>query len=752
MDRIKKLKMCFYNKTANWLVVLTLLTGAELSGQMPTKSEKELLSLFKENKPDSTQLDLLLDLAAHYLFKNGEMPEDLTKSVFYAKRAISASLQSGQTEALSRAQVLLGTAFIEKGDLGLAAGVISATEGKTKVRLAINYSAYHRWGGIIPSNLDSAVAYAKLATSIAPSTGDIDLEVTALKNLADMYNLKGNVLAAEDCLSKARQIGDFNTIQLPETHYYLSELHFGRGNFNDALRHGLEALRKIKSAQDSANIHLYYSHLASIYRYTGQFQKSIDYCALTYLIYQKKEDNHGMLGVRKLMVESLLKLNQNQGALDLLKRTAIDNKPQNDIERIMLLSAFGIYHMAQKQYTEAENNFQECIRLDSKHKINDPWLIKTVGQFYVESGQYEKSRPFLEKTLKNHEQSLTAVTKAHLYFLLFRVDSAAGNYLSAIRHLIQNKLLDDSIVQVSKLKEVHELQIQYETERKDQELLLKQQNIRYLENQAQLKQSNLKVANQAKNLTLGGIVLLSIIVLLLYNQYRVKQRKNLEISQKNIVLERLIHEKEWLLKEVHHRVKNNLHTVMSLLESQSAYLEEDALQAIKKSQQRVYAMSLIHQRLYQSENDTSIDMSVYLQELLVYLRDSLDTGQLIQFHTSISPISLDISKAIPIGLILNEAITNSIKYAFPNNRAGDISISMHRTENRTIQLVIADNGVGLPFDWQNRQKSSLGLKLMQGLSEDIQGKLTITVREGTNVNLEFREELVVAEHHSATIS
>ncbi len=166
---------------------------------------------------------------------------------------------------------------------------------------------------------------------------------------------------------------------------------------------------------------------------------------------------------------------------------------------------------------------------------------------------------------------------------------------------------------------------------------------------------------------------------LLYKQYRQKQKsaaliaetnkvisqKNQAITQKNEALEQLVTEKEWLLKEVHHRVKNNLHTVICLLESQAAYLESDARQANEVSQQRIYTMSLIHQKIYQSEDIKSIDMSVYLPEFIQYLDDSFGNNLRIHFEVDIDPVQLDISQAVPVALIINEAVTNSIKYAFP---------------------------------------------------------------------------------------
>ena len=179
--------------------------------------------------------------------------------------------------------------------------------------------------------------------------------------------------------------------------------------------------------------------------------------------------------------------------------------------------------------------------------------------------------------------------------------------------------------------------------------------------------------------------------------------------------------------------------VVSLLETQSAYLQNEALLAVQNSQHRVHAMSIIHQKLYQNENMLCIDMSVYLAELIHYLRDSFNTGNGLQINTHIENIHLDISQAIPIGLIINEAVTNSIKYAFPGKQNGEIYIRMRKTSNEKILLTIADNGIGFP-DKFKINGDTLGLRLMKGLSEDIHALFGIDDSNGIMIKVEFSEQ------------
>ena len=183
---------------------------------------------------------------------------------------------------------------------------------------------------------------------------------------------------------------------------------------------------------------------------------------------------------------------------------------------------------------------------------------------------------------------------------------------------------------------------------------------------------------------------------------------------------------------------------MSLLNSQSAYIDNaPALTAIHDSQHRVHAMSLIHQKLYNSENVSSIDMKFYIRELVSYLAESFNTGQRIRFEYDLEPLEMDVSQAVPLGLILNEAITNAIKYAFPNDRNGTITISLTNTSANNYLLTISDNGIGMPSQPGNRRAGSLGISLMTGLAEDLEGKFTIENDNGTRLKISFVHDLSI---------
>jgi two-component sensor histidine kinase/tetratricopeptide (TPR) repeat protein len=221
------------------------------------------------------------------------------------------------------------------------------------------------------------------------------------------------------------------------------------------------------------------------------------------------------------------------------------------------------------------------------------------------------------------------------------------------------------------------------------------------------------------------------------------QDKDCLLSQQLFLLtgqERLLAEKERLLREIHHRVKNNLQIVMSLLNSQAESLQDKAaLSAIQESQHRVQAMALIHQKLYQSEGVARIPMDSYIREVVAYLSNSYCLSEPVRFNLDVEGIDLDVTQAVPLGLIINEAITNAFKYAFPGGRAGAVGLSLRRLAGDTCQLTIADDGVGLPTGYDPARSRSLGMTLLHGFSAQLGGELTLSGPPGLTICLVFAE-------------
>ena len=201
-----------------------------------------------------------------------------------------------------------------------------------------------------------------------------------------------------------------------------------------------------------------------------------------------------------------------------------------------------------------------------------------------------------------------------------------------------------------------------------------------------------------------------------------------------------LQEKEVLLKEIHHRVKNNLQIVSSLLNLQTNHVKHTgALRALHDSRARVHSMALIHEKLYQSESLAKIDFGEYVNSLVIDLFRSYQHGLGdVHLNLQLESIALDLDYAIPCGLILNELITNAFKYAFPNGRNGIVTVKLRASPDQTICLKVADDGVGLPVGLDIASTKSLGLRLVNNLVAQVDGKLVITKSEGTTFQVSFK--------------
>jgi PAS domain S-box-containing protein len=192
-------------------------------------------------------------------------------------------------------------------------------------------------------------------------------------------------------------------------------------------------------------------------------------------------------------------------------------------------------------------------------------------------------------------------------------------------------------------------------------------------------------------------------------------------------------EKDVLLREIHHRVKNNMQIISSLLNLQSSYLQDSsATNVFKESQNRIRSMALIHEKLYQSGNLAAVKLRDYVQDLAAHLMSSysLDSAK-IKLVTDIDDVSLGIDVAISLGLIINELLSNSFKYAFPGGTIGEIKIFFKPNDINNSTLIIKDNGIGFPKDVNFRQTESLGLQLVNTLVDQLEGTIELETHDGT---------------------
>lgn len=218
-----------------------------------------------------------------------------------------------------------------------------------------------------------------------------------------------------------------------------------------------------------------------------------------------------------------------------------------------------------------------------------------------------------------------------------------------------------------------------------------------------------------------------------------------DITERKRAMEQIraaLEEKDVLLREVHHRVKNNMQLILSLIKLQLQFVEDEkAVQQFFECQNRIRSMAFVHQHLYMSENLAKIDFKHYLQALIRGLKRSFgNLADDVRVSVDVDNVSLNTDTAIPCGLIINELVSNSIEHAFPEGSRGEVGITVNRDANGDIEMAVADNGIGLPEGFDFRNNSSLGMDLVVLLAENqLGGKIEISTINGTEFRIKFKE-------------
>jgi two-component system, sensor histidine kinase PdtaS len=497
------------------------------------------------------------------------------------------------------------------------------------------------------------------------------------------------------------------------------------GDLKKALVYGLDGLKDMEAFKDTTDADWYYGELGLIYDELGDAEKSIYYYKQC-LSYRERipTTDEQVFRTAGFIVKNYLKLGKTRAALNEAIGLEKRYPPQSPLGKVFNAQNKAYCYDALKKFPEAEQQYLQIIaELDTLKKEYEfiSYAYEDIANFYLRQKNLGKAKYYAEAASKVMP-SLGKFKNNEL--LRYKIDSATGDYADALKHYVNYSTAKDSLFNESKSKEIAELQLKYETDKKEKDIQL-------LTKDSEQKRAQL---NQA----IIGIALLLLVLGMLFYSFRNNQKKSKEIDRQNIVLNDLLKEKEWLIKEVHHRVKNNLQIVMGLLQRQSAYIDNSvALAAIQNSEHRMHSIALIHQKLYQSEDFQLVSMPDYITEMIGYLQESFDLTARITFEKEVEQIDFEIATAVPLGLILNEAITNSIKYAFAGQEKGCIQIALYQTGEDSYTLRISDNGRGLPPDFDILKANSMGFNLIRGLSKQLSGKFKIENVQGVAMVIDF---------------
>lgn len=741
-----------------------------------------LMAKLKTSMPAQKKADVLISIGYGYLYKSGEEKVDLDTAMLYAQQANTLSTQINNATLINESLLLTSMIYMEKKDLAAAKRILPALNDSNNLKMQFCLTKYYAHTPESSpgdrSNLDSAAGYAQGAVKQAAKLKMLQSETLLwLSMLAHVYSEFHLLSSAEkQFLFMLEYLDGVKNPTKAQIFGWLCGIFTHEGDFFKAMGYGINAEKALNRNSTDTELSLVNLRLGSMYSLQDKYDKTLIYFGNILAQPEKYSTDVNIYAVVSSYCNSLRKLNRNDEIVPYLQKFhhRYPAKTNNDkcYYHLILANAYKDMNM----FEPAEKNFLEAIRYCDLSQRPSGFIYTYLGRLYSQFNYHEKAMVAYKKAEKGLNSANEPAVASNFAYIS-QSEASLGNYQSAYYYLLKSKNISDSIYDVSKAKYTQELDIQYQTQKKEADLRLKEENIRNLNQHAQLlerdariqqakleaasllsknneielklnkkdieiltknsilQQAQIERADAKRKVTALIIVLLAVIIALLVWLSWTKLRSNKVITNKNGLLQQLLKDKSWLLKEMHHRIKNNLHIIMNLLEFQSSHLHDDALEAIKNSQSRIFSMSLIHQKLYQTEDTKTIDMVYYIPELVSYLKECFSLQRTFRINMDIDHTAFHVTEAVPLGLIINEAVTNSMKHAFKDNLHGEINISLKATGADQYELIMADNGTGLSEDFDIENATSLGFQLIKGLSDQLEAQLRITNENGLKITL-----------------
>jgi len=449
-----------------------------------------------------------------------------------------------------------------------------------------------------------------------------------------------------------------------------------------------EALNIKRTEKDSIGLAATFQNLGLLYSYQEKDEQSLHHLEEAVKVYQQLDEPREVASCYTSIGDALINLGRLPEAEERLS-TAWDyfrNFPEDEYYSYTL-QLLGEIALQKSDFARAHDYFEQ-------------------GRSGIDGGEKkELLRLFLEKSAE--------------------ANYGLGNYRQAYDDLKAAAAWQDSLTQEKRLELEKEMEARFEVAQREKDLEISQLA---LAKQQQERRYMLILLGIAV-LVIGGV---------LYFLYT-KNKTNRLLEKKNAIIEEALGEKELLLREIHHRVKNNLQFIASLLSLQSRHVTDDrALSVLQQSRSRVQSMSLLHQDLYKGENEVAVEAQTYLSRLIETIFSTQNIREdRIELKQEIAPLRLDVDTAIPLGLILNELVCNALKHAFSATKTGKLSVRLVPQEEHLL-VEVADNGPGIAEEeWQNTD--SFGYKLIQLLMEKLQASLNIYNKNGATVQLIIRQ-------------
>jgi two-component sensor histidine kinase/tetratricopeptide (TPR) repeat protein len=510
---------------------------------------------------------------------------------------------------------------------------------------------------------------------------------------------------------------------------------YAKGNYEEAIDYVYKSIEIFKKTGNKEKLAVSYLQLGNIFYFLSDYRESMQYYELSLSAFKTNNDNEGIyralsnIGLINLMLKNYRKCISQQ--LEALQYFESKNKELEKGNAYLFLSAsyWGI-----EKYDSAKFYNELSIKSNrlTKYRIG-------LGEGYLMRSKIFRTENKLQKSLEAAKRAFSIADSVKQFEIIKSTAEqlsiaydALGQIDSSYRYLkIHNNLRDSLDLDPQVLKN-YAIKQQFQVEEAQFELLLAKEKAQIQEQQNSKKQTQLVTATVV---AMCSILLLVLAVIILYRNKILS--KQLIDKQAQISSELQI--KESLLNEIHHRVKNNLQVISSMLSLQTQYISDDRVQkVISDCKSRINSMSLIHESLYKKNDGIEAPFSEYIKVLIPQLIEAykIDESK-IKAKMKLDEIHLNLDESIPCGLLINEIVSNALKHAFPNGENGEINIHLSKKEG-FIRLQIADNGVGFNDETTIQKQESFGFLLIETLAKQLEADMECVNDKGIKYDIKWR--------------
>ncbi len=551
------------------------------------------------------------------------------------------------------------------------------------------------------------------------------------KYLAIWHNLYGKMDSAVHYLQLTLSFYE-NTQQtdtLAQTYLQFSEYLSSTADYAKAMNMVFEALEIYRETENQRGMARCYTGLCDLLYSQYKFEEGNEYCDMAIAIQTQLNVPEDLaITYRRKSANLLFIEGETEHALRVINQ-AIDIYDELNETGLLYMACINWRGNILKyldRFDEALDDYHSNLKKSEEMGMTRYSLVSlaNIGHVFTMQKQYEQAIPYTLQAIEIMERTGNTKNLWENYMHVANSYEKLGQFELALKY---NKLHAETyadFLRSSTERLESELLVKYETEKK-QETISRQE--------AQIAQQR-KV--QILYISIAGILVIGLFGMFnsihnIRNKRKALQALNLKLDVKN-------RQNELLMKEIHHRVKNNLELVKSLIALQCAQMEDSASKdAMVESQNRVQSMGIIHQKLYQGETPGSIEMKDYFINLSEGILDAFDAEDKVKIECAMENLELDIDTAVPIGLIVNELLTNSLKYAFPDNAKGRVQISLSQPDPGILTLTVSDNGVG-KINGQQPQGTGFGSQLIGLLTRQLNGEMIEMTETGTSTSFQFR--------------